>query len=256
VNRRSHMRSALAVILSLGYLPWAMAQEAASGDDLPPAASILARYVEVTGGAAAYDGMTSQVATGTMELAAAGLTGQLQIFTKPGLQFTSIELPGVGIVESGVKDGLAWENSALTGPRILEVAEAEFTILNARPDAALNWREVYASAETTGMEDVNGEAAYRVVQTLGGGTPITSLYSVDSGLLLKNELTLNTQLGNIPIEQFVEEYQDFGGVLTPSRLVMMQLGQRIVITVTSAEANVEIPDERFDLPEAVQAILQ
>jgi hypothetical protein len=249
------MRNALALILSLGLLPGAIAQEAASADDLPSAASILDRYVEVTGGASAYEDMASQVATGTMEIAAAGLTGQLQIFTKPGLQFTSIELPGVGVIESGVKDGLAWENSALTGPRILEGSEAEFTILNARPDAALNWREVYSAVETTGMEDVNGEAAYRVEQTLGGGTPITSLYSVDSGLLLKNALTLNTPLGDIPIEQFVEDYQDFGGVLTPSRLVMMQLGQRIVITVTSAEANVEIPDERFDLPEAVQAIL-
>jgi hypothetical protein len=33
-------------------------------------------------------------------------------------------------------------------------------------------------------------------------------------------------------------------------------GQRSVITFTSVEANVEIPDERFDPPESVQALLQ
>ena len=127
---------------------------------------------------------------------------------------------------------------------------------NARPDAPLHWADAFASVETTGIEDVNGEPAYRVVQTSADGDPISSLFGVESGLLLKNEFRLATPLGEIPIEQFVEDYRSFGAIRAPGRIVVRQAGQQTVINITSIEANVEIPDERFDLPEAVQALLE
>jgi hypothetical protein len=255
MNRRSQIRNALGLVLGLAFVPWTMAQDAPAGDELPSAESILDRYVEVTGGAAVYESRTSEAISGTFEIVAAGLVGQLQLLIEPGMQRTSIELPGVGLLESGVKDGLAWENTAITGPRILEGSEAELAILSARPGAAARWREQYSTVETAGRGDVNGEPVYRVVQTLSTGDSLTSSFSVDSGLLVKNELTLPTPLGDIPVEQFFEEYSDFDGILSPSRLVMLNAGQRIVMTFTSGEANVDIPDERFDLPEPVQAIL-
>lgn len=256
MNRRSYLRKALGLALGMAFLPWAAAQQAASGDDLPSAKAIFDRFVEVTGGAAAYESLTSQVSSGTLEITAAGLKGQLQSFTRPGLQRTVIELPGVGLIESGVKDGVAWENNPITGPQVLSGAMAAYTVANARPDAPLSWAEASSSAETTGIVDVNGEAAYRVLQTFSGGDPIASLFGVESGLLLKMEFAAVTPVGNIPIEQFYEEYMDFGRIRAASRFVVRQAGQQTVITLTSVETNVEIPDERFDLPEAVQALLK
>jgi len=228
-----------------------MAQEAASQGALPSAESILDRYVEVTGGAAAYKSRTSEAATGTFAIPAAGLTGQLRLFVKPGLIRTSIELPGVGLIESGVKDGVAWESNPVTGPRIAEGFQAQYTIANARPGAVAHWREVYSAVETVAIEDVNGEPTYRVVQTVGKGGSLAAFYSVESGLLAKVEYT-----AGVRVEQFFEAYSDVEGFLTPTRIVSMGAGQRTVVNITSLEANVEIPDERFDLPEGVQALLK
>jgi hypothetical protein len=191
-----------------------------------------------------------------MELGA-GVAGQIEVYTKPGLQYSTVDIPAVGVIESGVKDGVAWENSVITGPRIKSGAEAAFAIRNAQPNAPLHWRDQFSEVETAGIEDVDGEAAYRVLQTPDDGEPITSFYGVDSGLLLKTQFTLELpQLGKVPIEQSVAEYSDFGGVLTPSRLAVSQVGQQIKVTIDSAEVNVDIPDERFDLPDAVQALLE
>ncbi|MEJ2245167.1 MAG: hypothetical protein P8Y80_03620 [Acidobacteriota bacterium] len=52
------------------------------------------------------------------------------------------------------------------------------------------------------------------------------------------------------------EYKEFEGVLSPTRLIQNAAGQNITITVDSLETNVDIPDERFNLPEAVQALVK
>jgi hypothetical protein len=55
----------------------------------------------------------------------------------------------------------------------------------------------------------------------------------------------------------MEEYSDLGGILTPTGVVTTTRGQRVSATrLASVEANVEIPEERFDLPEAVQVLLE
>lgn len=247
MNRRSHLRSALGLLLGLALPPCAMAQEVAPAAELPSAESILDRYIEITGGAAAYESRMSEVSTGTFQIVSAGLTGQLQVFAEPGLMRTTIELPGVGLIEAGVKDGVAWRVDPIAGPSILQGFEAEFTIMSSELGAAARWREQYKAVETAGIEDVNGEPAYRVVLTLPGGS-VTNFYSVDSGLLSK------TTLG--PVELSYHDYMDFAGILTPSRIVQMAAGQRVVIGVTSVEANGEILDAVFDPPESVQALLK
>lgn len=251
MNRRLHLRNALGLILGLAFLPWVAAQEAAPRADLPSAESILDRYVEVTGGAAAYKSRTSETTTGTFTIVAANLTGQLRAVLKPGVARTTIELPGVGRIDSGVTDGVAWSDDPFAGPRILAGFQAEFALANARPGAAADWREQYSSVELTGVEDVNGEPAYRVVQTLAKGESLRGFYSVDSGLLLKLAFTAEA-----PVEVFYEEYARAEGILAPTRVVQMAAGQRIVIDLTSHEVNVEIPDEQFAPPEGVQALLQ
>ena len=110
MNTRFLIRNALGLIFGLMFLPWAGAQQPAAPNDLPSAESILDRYVEVTGGLAAHESRTSAVTTGTFEVAAANLTGQLRIIVKPGLQRTTIQLPGVGTIDGGVNNGVAWSS--------------------------------------------------------------------------------------------------------------------------------------------------
>ena len=119
----------------------------------------------------------------------------------------------------------------------------------ARPGATGRWREMYSAVNATGIEDVDGKPAYRVVHSLGTNGSLTGFYAVDSGLLVKIAIGPG-------IEQHYEAYAEHDGILSPTRVVTTGAGQRTVITFTSMEANVEIPDERFDPPENVKALLQ
>jgi hypothetical protein len=258
VKRRFLKTYALALFLGSSWISWALAQDTAAPADLPSAESILDRYVEVTGGEDAYRNLTSTVARGTMAISAAGITGQLEIYVEPGLYYMHVELPNVGVIESGVTaDGVAWENNVITGPRILTGAEAEMALVGAQPAAPLRWRDLYAQAETTGVEEVNGEAAHRVALTTESGFSMTGSYSIESGLLLKQQMTVSAAgVGEIPIQQFFENYQEFGGILSAGRIVIDQGVAPVVLTFTSGEVNVDIPDERFAMPDAVLALQQ
>jgi hypothetical protein len=249
----------LGFALLLGLSPAIPGQEpsaTAPAKDLPSAESILDRYVEVTGGREAYEKRTSEVAHGKMEMAGVGISGELTSYAKPGLQYVVIELAGVGKIEQGIKDGIAWENSILQGARIKTGEEREATLRDAIFNAPIHWREIYPTVETVSIESVNGENAYRVLQTPAEGNAVTSYYSVESGLAIKTSMTLASQMGDIPVEATMSEYREFEGVLSPTKMIQKAAGQNIAITVDSVEVNADIPDERFDLPEAVQALVK
>ena len=243
----------------LGLSPAVPGQESsatASAADLPSAESILDRYVEVTGGRKAYESRTSEVAHGKMEIAGVGISGELTSYAKPDLQYLVIELAGVGKVEQGVKDGIAWENSIVQGPRIKTGDERTATLRDAIFNAPIHWRKIYPTVKTVGIESINGEDAYRVLQIPAEGNAVTTYYSVKTGLAIKIITTVANQMGNIPVEAAMSEYREFGGVLSPTKLVQTAAGQIINITIDSMEINVDIPDERFNLPEAVQALMK
>jgi zinc protease len=246
-------------MLLVGLSPAIPGQESSAttpAADLPSAESILDRYVEVTGGREAYESRKSEVAHGKMEIAAAGISGELTSYARPGLQYVVIELTGVGKIEQGVKGDIAWENSILQGPRIKTGDELQATLRDATFNAPIHWREMYPTVETVGIEPINGEDAYRVLQTPVEGNAVTTYYSVKTGLALKSSMTMASQMGDIPVEAAMLEYKEFGGVLYPTRLNQNAAGQNITITIDSVEINEDIPDERFDLPEAVQALVK
>src|SRR5260370_21711804 len=73
-----------------------------AADELPKGETILDKYVEITGGKAAYQKMHSSIATGSMEFGAMGLKGKLIVYhAEPSLGYTEIELEGMGKIQDG-----------------------------------------------------------------------------------------------------------------------------------------------------------
>src|SRR6185503_10868787 len=99
---------------------------------LPPAKQILDRYVEVTGGRAAYEKGKHRTLTGTFELKGMGMKGSLLLQqSAPDKMRTQIDVPGVGSIVKGTDGIQAWEVSAVTGPRLLEGTEKSEALLEA-----------------------------------------------------------------------------------------------------------------------------
>jgi hypothetical protein len=228
----------------------------AADPELPSAETILDRYVEVTGGKAAYEARKSEIATGKLEFPAAGVRGAIvQYSVEPDKYYSSLDIEGIGKVEMGAIDGVAWEKSALMGARIKQGEEKAQALREARMNASYHWRELYGKAETTGVETVNGEECYKVVLTPRDGRPETMFFEKKSGLMRKTTLTAASPMGDVSADVTAAEYKDFGGVLVASKVTQKAAGQEFTTTIENIKVNEPIPAERFELPAEVKALL-
>ncbi len=228
----------------------------AADEPLPKAETILDRFIEVTGGKAAYEKRKSEITTGTVDIAAANLKGTMTRYSaEPDKSYVSMELDGVGKIEQGTTGTVAWEKNVMTGARVKTGEEKAQSVREAMFNAPLYWKKMYTKAETTGIEKIEGEDCYKVVMTTAEGKPETMYYQKKSGLMVKTVLTAATQMGDIPVEGIVSEYKNFDGVLMPTHMVQKFGGQEIALTIETVKTNPEIPADRFDPPADIKTIL-
>jgi hypothetical protein len=229
----------------------------AAADDLPKAETILDKYVEVTGGKAAYSKIHSELATGTMTLGGMGITGKVTAYqAEPNKQLVEVDIEGMGKILEGTDGEVAWSLNAMQGPRLKEGEEKTKSIESARLNSEAVWRELYKSAETVGVEPVEGKDCYRIVLTPKTGSPVTKWYDKDSNLLVKSVAKVKTAMGDIESETTMSDYRKEGDILVPHKTVAKAMGQEFTVTIDTVKHNAEIPKDKFDLPQEIQALLK
>jgi hypothetical protein len=244
------MRTIACLILLGGFTAFA-ADEA-----LPKAETILDRFVEVTGGKDAYQKRKNEIATGTVEFVSQGVKGALtHYWAEPDQSYTALEIEGVGKIEMGTSGGVAWEMSAILGPRVLSGEEKAQAVREGTLNGEINWRKLYSKAETAGVETIDGEECYKVVLTPVEGRPETAYYQKKSGLAVKTNTVLVSQMGEIPVEMIVGNYKNFNGILEPAKVTQKAAGQEVTRVIQSVKVNQEMPPGRFDPPAEIKALL-
>lgn len=242
----------LAIALLLSSVPLFCADET-----LPKAETVLDRSIEVSGGKAAFEKRHNEVMHGTMEFSGRGIKGTMTVYqAEPDKNLAVIEIEGIGKIESGSNGEIAWENSALQGPRIKQGEERAGSLRDGAFNAALNWRKLYIKAETTGVETVDGHECYKVVLTPQEGKPSTEFFDKKSGFLIKTAVTRNTPMGEISAEVIADDYRKEGDILVPHKMINRAAGQEFLIAVEKVDVNVDLPKDRFDLPPEIQALLK
>ena len=223
----------------------------------PNAEAILDRYIQATGGRAAYEKIQNQVEHGTLQLSANGIGGTITIYqAAPNKDLSIIEIQGIGKIQSGSNGEVAWESSAIQGPRVKQGEERIDALRDATFNAPLYWRTLYAKTEVTGSENANGHDCYKVVLTPKDGKPVTQYYDKKSGLLVKSTAVRTTAMGDLAAEVLLDDYRKDGDLLNPHKVINKAAGQEFQITVQSVEYNVDLPANRFDLPDEIKALAQ
>ncbi len=244
------------VLAALPLVGRAAPPQTQPASDLPKAETILDRYVDVTGGKAAYEKCKNRVSRGTLEVPAANLKGTVTIYhAAPDKMYSVTEIPGIGPVLEGCNGEVAWEHNPMMGPRLKEGSEKATALREAVFNAELNWRKIFKKAETVALEDVNGKPAYKVELTPAEGNAEIRHYDKESGLLVKSTFALSTKMGDIPVEIVLSDYKETGGIKVPQKATQTVAGQTVVLTFESVEHNAELPADRFDLPPEVKALL-
>ncbi|MGA2742509.1 MAG: hypothetical protein ABSG65_34355 [Bryobacteraceae bacterium] len=218
--------------------------------------AILDKYVEVTGGRAAYEKVQTEISTGTLEISSMGLSGTLTTYrAAPDKSYTVVDFAAIGKAEQGSNGQVAWSNNPGEGPRIKQGDERATALRTDAMHTEVHWRDFYKKAELAGSEDVGGKPCYKVVLTPNEGSAETRYYDKSSDLLLKVLLPVSTPDGATTAEVSLSDYRDEGGILTPHTISQKLPNIEILVKIDSVKHNAEIPAGRFDLPAEIKALI-
>jgi zinc protease len=246
------MKRTLTLSLSLAF-----AGILAQAADLPKGEALLDKYIDVTGGKAAYAKVHSDKTVGTMEFKAMGLKGKVTSYAaEPDKKYSEVVLEGMGKMQEGAADGVAWSLSSMQGPHLKEGDEKAETLLQSKFNGDLNWRDQFKSAETVGVETVEGKECYKVVLTPQTGSPSTRWFDKDSGLLVKMSMTSKSPMGEVQSESTVSDYRKEGDLLMPHKILSKVATMELQMTVESVQHNPEIPKDTFAVPDQVKALMK
>ena len=144
--------------------------------------------------------------------------------------------------------------------RQIESDQLSSMIRETDTSSVLKPEQYYKTMEVKGVEEVDGEKAYRLtLLPKDSNNPVDGWYSVESGLLLKNVAVQESPQGEVSVETRYEDYKESEGELKikqPRKMTMSIAGTKLVMTVDKAEANVEIPAEKFELPPEIKALAE
>ena len=227
-----------------------------AADDLPKAETLLDRYVEVTGGRQNYEKRTTEYMSGIVEIPAAGVKGKVEMWAEaPGSRVEVIDIDGVGRIESGTDGVIAWENSAIMGPRLRSGLELRYHLRDALFNLPVNWRKVYKAAETVAAEKLDSMDCYRLLMTPVEGKPETWYIDQKTNFVVKMLRTSVTTMGEVNGEYLMKDYKEIDGIVMPVTLIQKAAGQEIQVRLETVKANVKLPKDRFTPPAEVKQLM-
>ena len=109
--------------------------------------------------------------------------------------------------------------------------------------------------ECVGIEQVNERPCYKIVKTPPTGHPETEYYDKETKLLLKSEMTITTAMGDVPAESSHEDYKKVGDLVLSHRDTVKVMMMEQAVVIERVQFNVDMPKERFALPEDIKALL-
>ncbi|AKS41232.1 hypothetical protein [Wenzhouxiangella marina] len=239
----------IAFILAVSSGP-SLADEA-----LPSARSLVDAHIEAAGGRDAIEAQADSTMTGRLRMPSAGLEGQLKLVSRqPGERVMQVELPGIGTIQSGYRDGTAWSVDPFMGPRLIEGQELAAQVEANEIGAILRSEEYVESMETVEQREYDGQACYAVEVRWKSGRESLDCYAVDSGLLLASESTEQSPMGEMETVMIFSDYQRFGDSLLPALTRLRTMGQEQHIVIDSVEFG---PPEaaNFELPPAIVTLM-
>ena len=224
--------------------------------DLPSAQQVIDRHLTACGLAGKADTIKTINYQGTMSIPAAGLTGKLELFqSADGKAAMTVNLPGIGDQRAGTDGTTVWELSQVTGADILTGEREAQMKLQFAVLPLTHYGDFFDSIECTAKEEFQGEPCYVVVAQKGKDHPVTTYFSVETGLEVGGRMTAITAMGDMEIVSTTGEYKDVDGIkMAHKSTAELPNGMTQDVTFESIRLNQPVPEGKFDLPEDVQEL--
>ena len=252
-NPTATVLARLLIVLAALWLPNATVAD--DVDKMPAATDVLKKYADACGGVAKLKALKTVKMTGRVK--APGMEGTFTSVRQiPNMVVNKAEIPQIGSQAEGYDGKIGWENSSVTGPRIVDGVElaqmADEVNLARIYDPASFYKEI----KLIGMEDRSGEKCYKLKLKLKNDRTQTEFYSVKTGLMVGRDKTMLTQLGDMFVERNVKAYKEVAGVKLESEYEeKYPTGTLVTIIFDEMIGNVDLPAGTFDLPGEIKTLI-
>jgi hypothetical protein len=222
----------------------------AAPDKPPSAGQIFDRYVNMTGGAAAWHAKSSE----RDDIEGRTLDGQRIVLratvtvSRAGNSFNEIQIPQQA--REGFYKGVAWAVSHFSGVRIKQGMEREEAMRDSRMLEEADWRDLYPKSRVEGIETIAGERCYKVL-LLPSPIEKTEWFSVASGLLVQRASFEISSSGDTPVGYTIEEWARRGGITVPVVKLSWRGDFRYRLSVLSTDWDVVRHNADLQYPQPV-----
>lgn len=227
----------------------------AAQDTLPSAEHLTARHVEAIGGRDAVLRPQATRFTGTFEMAAAGLKGDLMTVTEaPNRTVTRIVVPGMDDMLSGYDGEFGWSMEPMAGPRLLSGGELNAMRENSNVLAAVRDPSLFGSMQTIERTESAGQPCYRVRLVWQSGRESHDCYHAETGFLIESTEEVESPIGMIQVTTTLSDYREFGGIMFPTRTVLTMMGAEQVLTISAVEFQ-RVDTSLVELPAEIRGLV-
>jgi zinc protease len=253
------MKSAIARILvlvcasfmtSLTVLAQAPAKSTAAPAAAPSADQILDKYVEATGGSAAWKKFTSRQSIGTLEIPAMNLSGTFQVHEKAPNSMLSVVVVAGATFRQGFDGKVGWSDDPQNGVREQTGPELNETKRQADFYRPLDLRQLYTKFTVTGTEKVGDHDAYVVEARPAQGEADKMYFDTQSGLIVKMISQRHSPQGVVNLTEELSDYRDADGVKLPFTILQSTAENSFTIKITEVHHNLSFDDAQFAKPAA------
>jgi zinc protease len=209
--------------------------------------------VQASGGKAAYEKLTSRVEKGTFEIPAMGVGGPIEINSKlPNKNLVTVTFEGMGVYQEGFTGTVGW--SLDPSGEIREKSGAELATAKRNADfyGPIHMKERFPKMEVKSKQKVGDKEAYVVVATPTEGSPETLYFDAQTGLIIRQEMDVESPQGKMHADIYLEDYREVDGVKVPFTVKQNSDAISFVIKLTEVKHNVPIEDAKFNKPASQQ----
>jgi len=209
------------------------------------ATTIINKFVEATGGKAAYDARKDYSIKRSMTMSGMSLEMK-ELHKAPNMLKVNVMM-GPQVAQSIIFDGTKGKSSGMGGEKTMEGAELEKMKYEAMMNPEAQYEKMGATLELKGMETINGSDAYKIKVTLPDGTTKTEFYDEESGLKVRETTTEDGgPAGPMTVTSTFEDYKKVdGGILIPHTIKQTAGPQNFTMKIIEYKANTGISDDEF-----------
>lgn len=225
--------------------------------ELPEARDLINRHVKAIGGREAILSHKSMRATGTLSVAASGMTGEMELFqaANPNRMLVRTTVKDIGEIMEGFDGSHAWSMTPMTGPMLKVGKDLQQSKLDADFYGDLRDPKLYTEVKTLEKTTYDGRPCYKVSLKRIDGVEDIDFYDVATGLRAGGTRTRETMMGALTISTVESGYKKFGNLTQPTVLTQQVMGVEQKITLLTVEYD-NVPAAALEPPAAIKALIK